>query len=206
LNTLLKNNPSFSRHARIAKQVRGNFLKQSKVDLLIQQHLLTHCWGEEKNLIKSIKKEIDQRVIEWGITCNLTRSVLMTSMLVEEEDKVKTVIDNQEVCDRIFTMKKLFCNTCSWVWQKVNESPNDRERLSVSKKEAEQAFEQLDTGTLELWGSKQQEHNAKRPAIEAVLVDALQKNHSALYTSLEAKIDYWCLAGTIRRWVSSCDG
>ena len=59
---------------------------------------------------------------------------------------------------------------------------------------------------LDLWKSKQRGHNAKRPAIETALADALQKNNSASYASLEAKIDYWCSAGTIRRWVTSRDG
>jgi len=76
----------------------------------------------------------------------------------------------------------------------------------VLQKDAERAFEQLDSGTLELWRSKQREHNAKRPAIKAALIDALQKNNSASYASLAAKIDYWCSAGTIRRWVTSRDG
>jgi len=92
-----------------------------------------------KNIINGIKNEIERRAIERGITCNLTRSVLMTSMLVEEEDKVKTVIDNQEVCDRVFTTKRLFCN--NWVRQRINDSPVDREGLSVLQKDAEQAFE-----------------------------------------------------------------
>ena len=33
-------------------------------------------------------------MVERGVTCNLTKSVLMAPMLIEEDDKVKTVIDS----------------------------------------------------------------------------------------------------------------
>merc|ERR1712232_663996 len=113
LKTFLKDNPSHVRNARTGKRVNGKLVKQNKTDLVTQKHLLTHCWGVGENLSRSIEKEIDHRAIDRGISCNLTRSVLMTSMIVEEEDKVKTVIDNQEVCDQVFTTKRLFCN--NWV-------------------------------------------------------------------------------------------
>jgi len=113
----------------VATREEAVLAKRKKTDLVTQECLLTYCWGVGKNQFNRIKKEIDRRAIDRGISCNLTRSVLMTSMLVEEEDKVKTVIDNQEVCDRIFTTKRLFCN--NWVRQRINESPVDREGLSV---------------------------------------------------------------------------
>jgi len=113
LNTFLKDNPSRNRLARTGKRVNGKFAKQKKTDLVTQKRLLTYCWGVGKNQFKRIKKEIDRRAIDRSISCNLTRSVLMTSMIVEEEDKVKTMIDNQELCDRVFTTKRLFCN--NWV-------------------------------------------------------------------------------------------
>ena len=95
-------------------------------------------------------------------------------MLIEEEDKIKTVIDNQKFCDRLLTTKKLIYN--NWVRRKINESPVDSEGLSSLQKDAERAFEQLDEGAKVLWDSKTREHNAKRSAIEAALIDALQKN------------------------------
>jgi len=110
----------------------------------------------------------------------------------------------QYLRDRLFTTKNIFCN--NWLQQKINESPVDREGLSVLQKEAEQAYEQLDAGTLELWRSKKREYSAKRPAIEPASNDAQQKNNRASYASLEAKIDYWCSAVTIQNWVTSRDG
>ena len=42
--------------------------------------------------------------------------------------------------------------------------------------------------------------------MESALIKALQKYNSASYASLEAEINCWCSAGTIRRWVTSRDG
>ena len=100
----------------------------------------------------------------------------MTPMLIEEEDKIKTVIDKQKVCDRVFATKRPICN--NWVRRKINDSPVDREGLSALQKDAERAFEQLDEGAKVLWESKTREHNAKIPDIEAALIDALQKNNN----------------------------
>ena len=116
-------------------------------------------------------------MVERGITCNLTKSVLMTPMLIEEEDKIKTVIDKQKVCDRVFATKRPICN--NWVRRKINDSPVDREGLSALQKDAERAFEQLDEDAKVLWKLTMREHSAKRPAIEAALIGALPKNNSA---------------------------
>mmetsp|Transcript_2400 Transcript_2400/g.3754 ORF Transcript_2400/g.3754 Transcript_2400/m.3754 type:complete len:119 (+) Transcript_2400:1026-1382(+) len=74
---------------------------------------------------------------------------------------------------------------------------------------AEQDFEQLDADTLELWRSKQPEHNLQGPVIKVALADATQKNNTTAVLRMQVKrqkYDYWCSTGTIRRRVTSRDG
>ena len=96
LNALNKNICGQRRYIDTGKRKKGKFDVKDKVDPLTLTYLLTHCWGVGKNRVSSLRKEIFNSAIENGMNQE-TASILMQPIISEDQDKVLTVIDSQNV-------------------------------------------------------------------------------------------------------------
>ena len=126
-----------------------------------------------------------------------TASTLMQPIISKDQDTVQTVIDSQNVCDKVFTVKKYFIY--NWVREKGTGKSLGKEQNKSLWKDGDEAFESLDINARKLWTLKTREHNDLRPSIEATLIKTIQQNNSVSYVQLESKIKFWCSASSIRR-------
>ena len=203
LNALNKNICGQRRYIDTGKRKKGKFDVKDKVDPLTLTYLLTHCWGVGKNRVSSLRKEIFNSAIENGMNQE-TASILMQPIISEDQDKVLTVIDSQNVCDKVFNVKRYF--VYNWVREKGTGKGLGVEDMKSLRRDANEAFQSLDINARKLWNMKTREHNDLRPSIEATLIRSIQKNNSVTYEQLESKIKFWCSSATIRRWLTSRDG
>ena len=97
--------------------------------------------GVGKNRASSLRKEILKSAIDKGMNQE-TALILMQPIICEDHDKIQTVIDCQNVCDTVFTVKKYF--VCNWVREKGKGTSFDKEEMKSLRKDTNEAFESLD--------------------------------------------------------------
>jgi len=126
--------------------------------------------------------------------------------LADEEKEVKSVIDDKALAEKTFTAEYLYAlNMCRHLAEE-NLDTIDRKEYQQRFIMARLEFEHLDSGTKELWEGKRRAHLLRQPAIKESIIDAIRKNPKISWSGIEAEIDFWCSASTIRKWVTSRKG
>ena len=129
-----------------------------------------------------------------------------TGSSTTEDDKRECVIEDREYARIVFNPRHLFAlNYCRKERSEENVHGNTTiHRENYSKALAK--FETLSPDDRVLWESEARRHDALQPTIKHLIIQSLKNNPKLSWEALEGKIDRWCSASTIRRWVTSFDG
>ena len=183
------------------------FAKLKKRNTATVVWLVKNAWGigGGTGYICKLNKQIQKNARNNGVDPETT-AVMMVSMLSEEEVDITTVIDNEELAKKRFTAEYLYAINKLRKQASMNLEGIDRATYQARMKAARNEYKSFNLEQTQTWEAYRREHIRKQPIIKEALLQALRNNNSISYTKLEAKIDHWCSAGTIRRWVQSREG
>jgi hypothetical protein len=123
-----------------------------------------------------------------------------------DDDERKSVIEDKAFARSIFNMRHLYAlNYC----RKKQSEDNLYGTITLHRKnysEGVAMFDTLSPDNLAVWEMEARSHDNLQPMIKHVICDYLRKNPKISWDALEGKIDRWCSADTIRRWLTSFDG
>ena len=183
------------------------FAKVKKQNTATVVWLVKHAWGigGGTGYISKLNKQVQKNALKNGVDPE-TAAVMMVSMLSEEEVDITTVIDNDDLAKKRLTAEYLYALNKLRKQASTNLEGIDRGTYHARVKAARNEYSTFNQKQTQTWEAYRREHLRKQPIIKEALLDALRNNNSISYTRLEAKIDHWCSAGTIRRWVQSREG
>ena len=180
--------------------------RTTKHDYHSLSFLVEQAWGVKSGrmYLCRLRKELATDGRSRGV--DVATSNVCVSFGEEVEDKdVRTVIDDYDLAEKVFSAKYLF------VVNKIRQQaadlePIDRVTYHLRKRFARQQFDESSAEVKEEWEQERRKQLREWGGIKDTLMRELQNNNSITYEKLASKIDYWCGEGTIRKWVQSRDG
>jgi hypothetical protein len=207
---LLENYISDPKKKPLQLQPRDKQLKQFKVRKslyvpLSLKFLVQQGWGLASNYafrLKAKMAEAENKVFGGSTSSGL---FVVPESLQDNGNKPKSVIDDAEMAERLYTAEYLYSiNECRVLLQ--DNEPISRaehaQRVSCARKK----YNTLDDATKERWEMKRREQLLRQPNIKNEIIAAVIKNPKASWTGISGTIGNWCSAGCIQRWMTSRDG
>jgi hypothetical protein len=124
----------------------------------------------------------------------------------KEQSATKSVIDNYELAERVFTTVSLYAVNERHLKAKNNLEYVDRKSYTTWFAETTKRFESLDGNAKAVGESKCHSHLLWQTRIKDEIVTALKKNPKSSWRKIEQEINHWCSNSTIQRWITSKDG
>ena len=188
------------------KSKEGKFKKTSaKSKGATLTYLVETAYGKGKGYLVALKKRA-KRAGNDGIELPPKNQRKEAAERLEAATEgYNCVIENREMAKEMYTAKYLYTtNRCrEAIANYENQSRDDHIRR---QQEAAEEYDKLNKDEKMLWEMKAREHDEKQPHIKYIIIEHIKKNPKISWHALEKRIDYWCSASTIWRWVTSFAG
>ncbi len=172
------------------------------------RYLVEHAWGCSNSYLCHLRKAQQELSRKVAATTEEAADLMLIMPMPHEREQsaAKSVIDDLELAERVFTTVYLYAvNECRRN-AKDNLEYVGRKSHTARFAEATKRFENLDENTKEVWESKRRSHILRQPQIKDEIVTALKKNPKSSWRHIEKIINHWCCDSTIRRWLTSKEG
>ena len=177
---------------------KSGYFKKSKCPPVSLKYFVQTAWGLSNSYLCRFKKAMLKQAEDMSVDIFASEE--------EEDDAVKpieTVITSATLAASYFTPQYLFAlNECRQLAIEDPSSVTTAERWDRFRS-AKDRFKSLDPDMLATWQVKSREHIHRQPHIASQLITYLQANSKRSWLGLEADIDNWCSAATIRMWFTS---
>ena len=162
-------------------------------------YLCETAYGRGKMYLSRLKKKMASKVAQGNGNGNGNGNDN------DNDDEYLGVIENRMAASKFYCAKRLYAiNKCRHALH--NYEDKSRKLHDQRMKAALAEYDGLPNDIRNLWDLKAREHNEEQPNIKYRIVDALKANPKVSWLGLERKIDYWCGASSIWRWVTSFEG